>query len=196
MGSSRCRVIKPQKTEEFSIKKRRVRSTVSLFPFLTILLATMGILAFIGLSLLFSAPEKTMIEANSMTNPADSASDTVLVEFQLIGKPASLYPHYILCRNEGLTLIDDNLEIPFSEEWGYFVFLSYLYKLQETNIENHRNYQDHQEYIIFAVYAGGIETYQKARQILQQYSALNFGVEPMLPNWKIADLKSRQSHAN
>jgi len=168
------------------MKKKELR--VELFPFLTILLSTMGVLAFISLSLLFSAPEgteKLKSERNSKKSD-ENGSDSITVKFELIGKPDFIHPHYILCLKDKILIHDSGIEIPFNENYGYFLFYDYLNSLESLNQSFHEKYKDNDEYVIFGVYPTGIETYFRCRQILQMFTNLNFGTQPILPNWKLS----------
>lgn len=169
------------------MKHQKISAALNLFPFLTILLATMGILAFISLCLLFSTPEGEYHVAQTRGENTPGEGDTVMVEFKMIGKPDFIYPHYVICKKNELILQDNKTVVPWNEEVGIILYLSYLYNLQDINNQHHQKFQDHQEYIIFVVYPGGILTYFQARHFLQKITTLNFGVEPMLANWKVVD---------
>jgi len=151
------------------MKPRKIAPGLNLFPFLTILLATMGILAFISLCLLFSTPEGEYQSAQASSQDDRKNGDTVMVEFKMIGKPEFIYPHYVICKKDELILQDTKTVIPWNEEMGIILYLGYLYNLQEINHQYHRNFTDHQEYIIFAVYPGGIVTYFQAAIFFRRF---------------------------
>ncbi len=170
------------------MKRYKKKIDINLFPFLTILLSTMGVLTFIALSLLFSVEDGNGSypdDTRKIVSDTSKNKDSVLVEFKLIDKPDYIKPHYIICKEDKIYIKDNEIWLSFKEDYSYFLLYNYLKSLENINIEYHKNFKDHQEYVIFGIYPSGIQTYYKARAILQNYTSLNFGSEPMLPNWKI-----------
>ena len=81
-------------------------TNVTLFPFLSVLLCTMGILAFLSISFLLVVPQDTV-----------SKSKSKLIEFDWIGAPAYVKPIFFRCYKNRIEYYN------FFENRDYTLFL-------------------------------------------------------------------------
>ena len=105
---------------------------VTLFPFLSVLLSTMGILAFLSISFLLVVPQD-----------ADSLSTPKRIKFEWVGAPGYVKPIFIRCyadrieyynlfENQDYTITLEDLLVQLQGENPEL--LSYLVELLQLNI--------------------------------------------------------------
>lgn len=138
-------------------RRRRERATVSLFPFLSILVCLMGVLAFIMIG----------IAVVSATNPG--------VTIKMEGSHTKR-PTFVECHGDQLVLHPERLQVPlYKMEAEGSPFMRLIDRLVR-----HKT----QEYVIFAIYPSGIDCFYKGRSIAKK-RGIDFGFEPMLEGWQL-----------
>lgn len=156
---------------------------VTLFPFLSVLLSTMGVLAFLSISFLLVVPED-----------ADVPVKPKRLQFEWVGAPGYVKPIFIRCfknrveyfnmfqnREHTLSLVQllDQLQGEEPELPAYLVQLSKLNKGIKKQFGNTEYYP------LILVYPDGILTTELLLVVIEQIEGLNFGLEPMLPHWDV-----------
>jgi len=156
---------------------------VTLFPFLSVLLSTMGILAFLSISFLLVVPQD-----------ADSPSTPKRIQFEWVGAPGYVKPIFIRCyadrveyynmfENEDYSLSLDELLDQFQGENPKL--LTYLFQLLQLNIRIKKQFGKTEYYPLLLVYPEGVLTSELLMVVIEKIGGLNFGLEPMLPNWEV-----------
>ena len=156
---------------------------VTLFPFLSVLLSTMGVLAFLSISFLLVIPENAV-------DPVKPRN----FQFEWVGAPGYVSPVFIRCfkdRVEYFNLFDnrdhtisldqllDQLEGEKPDLISYFVQLSSLTKKIKKQFGNTEYYP------LVLVYPDGVLTTELLLVVIDQIEGLNYGLEPMLPHWNV-----------
>ena len=156
---------------------------VTLFPFLSVLLSTMGVLAFLSISFLLVIPEEL-----------DSRSNSNFIKFEWVGAPGYVKPiffrcygdrieYYNLFENQDHTItLEDFLDQLQGENQE---LLSYLIKLLQLNTSIKKQFGKTEYYPLFLVYPDGVLTSELLMVVIEKIGSLNFGLEPMLPNWEV-----------
>ena len=156
---------------------------VTLFPFLSVLLSTMGVLAFLSISFLLIAQ-----------HDSDASSNPKNIQFQWIGAPASVKPIFIRCyadrveyynlfENQDYTLsLEELLDQLQGEEPE---LLAYMLKLYQLNSNIKKQFGKTEYYPLLLVYPEGVLTSELLLVLIEKIGGLNFGLEPMLPNWEV-----------
>lgn len=155
---------------------------VSLFPFLSVLLCIMGVLAFMSVSFLL---------LNETNLPQAQIEQ---IEFQWVGAPAFVKPIFIRCLADGIVYYDmfRNQEHQMSfralvleiqrQDGG---LIRYLKHIVEENQRIKRKFGSTEYYPLLLVYPDGVVSAEWLMLLLSQVSGLNVGLEPMLPQWKV-----------
>ena len=158
-------------------------TNVTLFPFLSVLICTMGILAFISITFLLIFPKN-----NVFTNQSKQ------IKFEWLGAPADVKPIFFRCYENRIeyynffekiekTLYLDELltEIEGKDP----KILKYLLKIVELNIKIRKQFEKTEYYPLLLVYPDGILSSEVIIALIERIEGLNFGIEPMLPNMAI-----------
>ena len=156
---------------------------VTLFPFLSVLLSTMGVLAFLSISFLLVVPQD-----------ADSLSTPKRIKFEWVGAPGYVKPIFIRCyadRIEYYNLFDNQdytikLEELLDQLQGDNPeLLSYLAQLFQLNTSIKKQFGNTEYYPLLLVYPDGVLTSELLLVVIEKIGGLNFGLEPMMPNWEV-----------
>ncbi len=145
-------------------KRFPARSTIEpeLFPFLSILVCTIGVL----ILLIIVMTSQTMSSQRKITIVAKSEN----------GQNGSKQPRYIECRGDGIVLYPSKEFVTRSEISSNSSLLQNL--LQEIQAN-----QDTQ-YLILAVRPDGIEVFKMVR-VLVESQGINIGYEPIDEGWDL-----------
>ena len=156
---------------------------VTLFPFLSVLLSTMGVLAFLSISFLLVIPQD-----------ADSLSTPKRIKFEWVGAPGYVKPIFIRCyadRIEYYNLFDNQdytimLEELLDQLQGDNPeLLSYLVQLFQLNTRIKKQFGKTEYYPLLLVYPDGVLTSELLLVVIEKIGGMNFGLEPMLPIWEV-----------
>ncbi len=156
---------------------------VTLFPFLSVLLSTMGVLAFLSISFLLVVPQD-----------ADSLSTPKRIKFEWVGAPGYVKPIFIRCyadRIEYYNLFDNQdytikLEELLDQLQGDNPeLLSYLAQLFQLSTSIKKQFGKTEYYPLLLVYPDGVLTSELLLVVIEKIGGLNFGLEPMLPIWEV-----------
>ena len=136
------------------MRRRAPNLSVPLFPFLSVLLSTMGVLAFLSISFLVI----------SRFTPHEIVQQRQ-IEFEWIGAPEYVEPIYIKClgnyieyynlfsnREERIALEDLLKEVKGENP----VFISYLLKIDRLNKEMKRSFRQTEHFPLLLVYPDGV----------------------------------------
>ena len=127
-------------------------------------------------------------------NFADSLSTPKRIKFQWVGAPGYVKPIFIRCyadRIEYYNLFDNQdysimLEELLDQLQGdNSELLSYLAQLFQLNTTIKKQYGKTEYYPLLLVYPDGVLTSELLLVVIEKIGGLNFGLEPMLPNWEI-----------
>ena len=165
------------------MRRRATDPSVPIFPFLSVLLSTMGVLAFLSISFLII----------SRFTP-DEIVQQRQIEFEWIGAPEYVEPIYIKClgdyieyynlfsnREERIALEDLLREVKGENP----VFISYLLRVDRLNKEIKRNFGQTEHFPLLLVYPDGVLASEILTSIIEQIDGLNAGLEPMMPHWEM-----------
>ena len=156
---------------------------VTLFPFLSVLLSTMGVLAFLSISFLLVVPQD-----------ADSLSTPKRIKFEWVGAPGYVKPIFIRCYADRIEYYNlfDNQDYPITLEelmdqlqGDDPELLSYLAQLFKLNTSIKKQSGKKEYYPLLLVYPDGVLTSELLLVVIEKIGGLNFGLEPMLPNWEV-----------
>ena len=156
---------------------------VILFPFLSVLLSTMGILAFLSISFLLVVPE----DAGSPMKPKR-------LQFEWVGAPGYVKPIFIRCyadRIEYYNLFENREKILYLDQLIYELqgknteLMSYLIQLFQLNTNIKTNFEEKTYFPLLLVYPEGVLISELLMVAIKKIGGLNFGLEPMLPNWEV-----------
>ena len=156
---------------------------VTLFPFLSVLLSTMGVLAFLSISFLLVIPEN----ADDLPKPRN-------FQFEWVGAPGYVSPIFIRCykdrveyfnlfENRDHTISLDQLRDQLEGQKPDL--LSYLVQLASLNKSIKKQFGNTEYYPLILVYPDGVLTTELLLVVIDQIEGINYGLEPMLPNWKV-----------
>ena len=156
---------------------------VTLFPFLSVLLSTMGVLAFLSISFLLVVPQD-----------ADSLSTPKRIKFEWVGAPGYVKPIFIRCyadrieyynlfENQDYTIMLEELLDQLQGDNPEL--LSYLAQLFQLNTNIKKQFGNTEYYPLLLVYPDGVLTSELLLVVIEKIGGLNFGLEPMLPNWEV-----------
>jgi hypothetical protein len=142
------------------------RPAVSLFPFLSILVCLMGVLAFITVA----------VALLSAANPIVRLSGTDFKNGSRARRETTKQPVFIECHGDRLVIHPQGREVPLErmeEESSPFLEL-----IDRLALNRER------EYVIFAVYPDGIRCFGNGRRMAEQRE-IDLGFEPMLQGWQL-----------
>jgi len=156
---------------------------VTLFPFLSVLISTMGVLAFLSISFLLVIPEN----ADDLPKPRN-------FQFEWVGAPGYVSPIFIRCfkdrveyynlfENRDHTISLDKLLDQLKGEKPDL--LSYLVQLSSLNKSIKKQFGNTEYYPLILVYPDGILTTELLLVVIEQIRGLNYGLEPMLSHWNV-----------
>ena len=158
-------------------------TNVTLFPFLSVLLCTMGVLAFLSISFLLVVPHNKYFISKSKQ-----------IKFELIGAPAYVKPIFFRCYKNRIEYYN------FFESRNYTLFLDelllqiegknpkllkYLVQLFELNTNIKKQFRKTEYYPLLLVYPDGIFSSELLMAVIANIKGLNFGLEPMLTKMEI-----------
>ncbi len=148
-------------------KKQTDGFAPSLFPFLSILTCTAGVLSFIIVS----------IGVVSILAPS------IVVKSRDQALTVKKHPAYVECHSDYLILVQDQEKVPYeaieNPRGDYFKFLQTI-KQEADSL-----------YIVFAIYPGSERTFRKAYHLIQQINgknkgqAIDVGYEPFNKSWRL-----------
>jgi len=156
---------------------------VTLFPFLSVLLCTLGILAFLSISFLLVIPETQLFR-----------SSLKQIEFQWVGAPKNVKPIFFRCFSDRVEYFN------FFENRNYTLSLNglleqiqgenpdlieYLFKISKLNKSIKKQFGKNEYYPLLLIYPDGILTSELIMVLVEKIGGLNFGMEPMLPNMEV-----------
>ena len=156
---------------------------VTLFPFLSVLLSTMGVLAFLSISFLLVIPENTY-------DPAKPRN----FHFEWVGAPGYVSPIFIRCfkdRVEYFNLFENRDHTVSLDQLLYQLkgekpdLISYLVKLSSLNKNIKKQFGNTEYYPLILVYPDGVLTTELLLVVIDQIEGLKYGLEPMLPHWNV-----------
>ncbi|MDG1178593.1 MAG: hypothetical protein P8O73_09895 [SAR324 cluster bacterium] len=156
---------------------------VTLFPFLSVLLSTMGVLAFLSISFLLVVPQD-----------ADSLSTPKRIKFEWVGAPGYVKPIFIRCyadrieyynlfENQDYTIMLEELLDQLQGDNPEL--LSYLAQLFQLNTNIKKQFGNTEYYPLLLVYPDGVLASELLLVVIEKIGGLNFGLEPMLPIWEV-----------
>jgi len=156
---------------------------VTLFPFLSVLLSTMGVLAFLSISFLLVIPGN-----------ADDLTKQRNFQFEWVGAPGYVNPIFIRCfkdrveyfnlfENRDHTISLDKLLDQLEGEKPDL--LTYLVHLSSLNRSIKKQFGKTEYYPLILVYPDGVLTTELLLVVIDQIKGLNYGLEPMLPHWNV-----------
>ncbi|MBC8258200.1 MAG: hypothetical protein H8E38_04215 [SAR324 cluster bacterium] len=156
---------------------------VTLFPFLSVLLSTMGVLAFLSISFLLVVPET-----------ADSPQKTKRLQFEWVGAPGYVKPIFIRCYSDRIEYYNMFENKDYSLSLDELLeqlqgrnpeLLSYLVQLDQLNNSVKKRFGQTEYYPLLLVYPDGILASELLLVVIEKIGGLNYGLEPMLPDWEV-----------
>ena len=156
---------------------------VTLFPFLSVLLSTMGILAFLSISFLLVVPEQS-----------DSTRVPKNIQFEWVGAPGYVKPIFIRCYADRLEYYNlfENKEYSLSLDellnqlqGENSELLIYLVQLFQLNTDIKKKFGKTEYYPLLLVYPEGVLISELLMVAIEKIKGLSFGLEPMLPKWGV-----------
>lgn len=164
------------------MRRRSKLPLTSLFPFLSVLICIMGVLAFIAVSLLLL----------KQTNLPEI--DRQVVEFQWVGAPDYVKPVYIRCFQDEIVFYDlfqgKDFRLPFQAllaeiQLNNGPLSRYLRRVVSENQRIKRSFGSTEHYPLLLIYPDGVITAEILMLLIEQIDGLNAGLEPMMPYWNI-----------
>ena len=164
------------------MRRQAQAPSVSLFPFLSILLSTMGVLAFLAISFVVTTQEDVQ--------PPQPKP----VEFQWVGAPGYVNPifirryanrieYYDLFRNRERVVRLGHLMQEIKRKNPEL--LRYFSEIADENLRIKRRFGQTEHYPLLLVYPDGILAAEVLMALIEQVEGLNVGLEPMLPHWEV-----------
>ncbi|NER46141.1 MAG: hypothetical protein F6J86_05450 [Symploca sp. SIO1B1] len=151
----------------------RQLNTVELFPFLSVLVCTIGTLILL-----------IIVSASQILN---SQSEVALIAKSEDGKNQKKNPHYIECREDGI-IIHPSQEFVASEDITNSGSALGQLILQVSS-------RKEQEYIIVAVRPDGFPVFRQVRTLLEK-ADIDIGFEPIDQGWKLKFKNSKLKTQN
>ena len=191
------------------------RTPISIFPFLSVLLSTMGVLSFLAVTfVLFSGtdaprtkPEKQVkvswVGAPPHVRPllVEFRGNTVLIHDRPGGRSfaRAALEREVAVVKELMATSESDLGLTPSEtqRWFFFKttvpqeprlaasFTRMMHDLEIENLTGQNRAQQVERYPILLIYPDGVETYDLASYLLEMTTRLATGLEPMLPGWDL-----------
>ncbi|MDH4224853.1 MAG: hypothetical protein OEW12_04330 [Deltaproteobacteria bacterium] len=193
----------------------KTRTPISLFPFLSVLLSTMGILSFLAITFMLIARQ----------NQGQAATQTVR-EIKWVGAPEYVRPVLVECRSDGvryhppkgrpvvipytsllgemerLKQLDQSIRRqlgPGAESFQVWLMMKtviqndpvlaggFIRRMHDLEMENlrWRRSQGQESYPIMLIYPDGVKTFDLASLLLETATRLKVGLEPMLEGWRL-----------
>ena len=155
---------------------------VSLFPFLSVLLSTMGVLAFLAISFVVTTQE-------DVQPPRPQP-----IEFQWVGAPGYVNPIFIRCYADRIEYYDLFRNRERVVRLGRLMLqinrknpelLRYFSEIAAENLRIKRRFGQTEHYPLLLVYPDGILAAEVLMTLIEQVEVLNVGLEPMLPHWEV-----------
>ena len=155
---------------------------VSLFPFLSVLLSTMGVLAFLAISFVVTTQE-------DVQPPRPQP-----IEFQWVGAPGYVNPIFIRCYADRIEYYDLFRNRKRVVRLGHLMqeikrknpeLLRYFSEIAVENLRIKRRFGQTEHYPLLLVYPDGILAAEVLMALIEQVEGLNVGLEPMLPHWEV-----------
>ncbi|MEA5621176.1 hypothetical protein VB711_25565 [Cronbergia sp. UHCC 0137] len=143
------------------ITKRSV-TEIELFPFLSVLACTIGVLILLIIVLM----AQTFSNQRQITIVAKTEN----------GQNQSKQPRYIECRNDGIIIYPSEKFVALNE-------LNSSYSSLQTLLEEVKNNRDKQ-YLIVAIRPDGIEVFKIIRALIES-EGIDIGYEPIDEGWKL-----------
>ena len=156
---------------------------VSLFPFLSVLLSTMGVLAFLSISFLLVIPE----------NFEDSDKQRH-IQFEWVGAPGYVSPIFFRCFKDRVEYFNLFKNIDHTISLKQLLdqlegekpnLLSYLVQVASLNKSIKKQFGNKEYFPLLLVYPEGVLTTELLIVVIDQIEGLNYGLEPMLPHWNV-----------
>lgn len=164
------------------MRRRSQVPVVSLFPFLSVLLCIMGVLAFMAVSfLLMNQPQLPELETKS-------------IEFQWVGAPAFVKPIFIRCFQNEIIYYDffqgKDHRLSFNGLIAEIQLRNgrltrYLKRVVVENQRIKRAFGTTEHFPLLLIYPDGVISAELLMLLIEQVEGLNVGLEPMLPHWKV-----------
>ena len=143
----------------------------------------MGVLAFLSISFLLVIPKN----ADELDKPRN-------FHFEWVGAPGYVNPIFISCFKdhvEYFNLFENSVHTISLEqlldqlEGEKPDLLSYLVQLSSLNKSIKKQFGNTEYYPLILVYPDGVLTTELLMIVIDQIEGLNYGLEPMLPNWTV-----------
>ncbi len=156
---------------------------VSLFPFLSVLLSTMGVLAFLSISFLLVIPEN-----------ADDSIKQRNIQFEWVGAPGYVSPIFFRCFKDRVEYFNLFKNIDHTISLKQLLdqlegekpnLLSYLVQVASLNKSIKKQFGNKEYFPLLLVYPEGVLTTELLIVVIDQIEGLNYGLEPMLPHWNV-----------
>ena len=156
---------------------------LTLFPFISVLICTMGILAFISITFLLIFPQNLV-----------STSKSKQIKLEWLGAPANVKPIFFRCykkRIEYYNFFENSYKTLFLDELLKQIegndpkVLKYLFAIVELNKNIKKQFGKTEYYPLLLVYPEGVFSSEILIALIEKIKGLNFGIEPMLPNMVI-----------
>lgn len=155
----------------------------TLFPFLSVLVSTMGVLAFLSISFLLLFPQVN-----------NSNTSVEKIQFEWTGAPKYVKPiffkctgdyiqYYNLFENKDYTISLKNLLDQLQGEDSKLI--SYLIQILQLNNSIKQQFGNTEYYPLLLVYPDGILASEILMVMIEKIGKMNFGLEPFLPHWEV-----------
>jgi hypothetical protein len=145
---------------------RANKPTVSLFPFLSILVCLMGVLAFITVA----------VALLSATNPVVRLTRAETAAANRPARDVTKQPVFVECHEDRLVIHPRGQEVSLEQmAAASSPFIQLMDRLAARR---------EREYVIFAVYPDGISCFQSGRKLAER-QGIDLGFEPMLEGWQL-----------
>ena len=143
----------------------------------------MGVLAFLSISFLLVVPKNSLF-----------ISKLKQIQFEWVGAPSYVKPiffrcyadrieYYNLFENRDITIHLNELLMQLEgENPELFLYLVQLLKLN-SNIK--KQFEKTEYYPLLLIYQDGVLSSELIKILIEKIEGLNFGMEPMLPNFEI-----------
>ena len=156
---------------------------VTLFPFISVLLSTMGVLAFLSISFLIVVPENV-----------DDPSKQRNFQFEWVGAPGYVSPLFIRCFKDRIVYFNLFKQKDHTISLNRLLeqlegknpdLLLYLFQISKLNKNIKKEFGNTEYYPLILVYPDGVLTTELLLVVIDQIDGLNYGLEPMLPHWNV-----------
>ena len=167
------------------MKNKKNDYNLSLFPFLSVLLSTLGVLAFLSISFLF-------------TIPTESSFKEKKIEYKIVGSPNNIEPVIIKCYEKKIEYFDifensikvlsvkkliNQIENENSE------LVQYFFEIVKYNKKIKSNFGEKEYYPLLLIYPKGVYVSDILLNVIEYLDELNVGLEPMKSNWDVPYIK-------